>query len=231
MKNKLKKILRILWFLNFKTIIFNFKYFKINEAICFPVFVSGDTYLKRMKGNIQIHKKSILEPGMIRIGYGDVGIFDKRKSRSIWEVSGNVVFKGEANIGHGSKIIVGKAGNLIFGEKFTISAESSIICFCGIEFGNSCLLSWEVLIMDTDFHEIHSIKAGNQINIDKEIAIGDNCWIGCRSLILKGAILPNNTIVAANSLIGNSKNLQISVNSIIGGIPAKVLKENVLWKK
>jgi len=230
MKNKFKKILRILWYLNFKTILFNFKYFKINEAIGFPVFVSSNTYLRRMKGDIHI-QKNILEPGMIRIGYGDVGIFDKKRSRSIWEVSGNVIFNGEANIGHGSKIIVGKLGNLNFGERFTISAESSIICFCGVEFGNDCLLSWEVLVMDTDFHKIHSVETANQINIDKKIAIGDNCWIGCRSLILKGAILPNNTIVAANSLIGNSEIPQISMNSIVGGIPAKVLKENVFWKK
>lgn len=230
MKNKFKNILRILWYLNFKTILFNFKYFKINEAISFPVFVSRNTLLRRINGKIQI-QKSILEPGMIRIGYGNVGIFDKQKSRVIWDVTGNVVFKGEANIGHGSKVVVGKLGNLIFGERFTISAESSIICFCCIEFGNDCLLSWDVLVMDTDFHNIYSNEIGNQINIDKKITIGDNCWIGCRCLILKGAILAKSTILAANSLITNSKFPQISSDSIIGGIPAKVLKENVFWER
>ena len=149
----------------------------------------------------------------------------------LFPVSGTIVFKGEANIGHGSKIVVSKSGNLIFGERFVISAESSIVCFCEVVFGNDCLLSWDILVMDTDFHKIYSIETNRQINADKKIIIGDNCWIGCRSLILKGAILSKNTIVAANSLVGNSEISQMSTNSIVGGIPARILKENVFWKK
>jgi acetyltransferase-like isoleucine patch superfamily enzyme len=230
MNLRLKKILRVFKYINVNTLRFNFKYFEFIDAIYFPVFVSRNTYFRSLKGTIQI-LKSEFEPGMIRIGYGDVGIFDQKQSRAIWEVSGTVIFKGEANIGHGSKIVVGKSGNLIIGERFTISAESTIVCFHKIEFGNDCLLSWDILVMDTDFHKIYSIETGNQINMNKKITIGDNCWIGCRSLILKGAILPVNTIIAANSLLGNSEIPHISANAVIGGIPAKVLKQNVFWKK
>lgn len=220
---------RILKYLNFKTIYFNFKYFKIKEAILFPVFVSANTYLRKMKGRIEFPKEK-LEPGMIRIGFGDVGIFDQKKSRTIWEVNGHVVFNGTAKIGHGSKIVVGEFGHLVFGERFTISAESSIICFYEIEFGNDCLLSWDILVMDTDFHEIYSLLSNNQINKNKKILIGDQCWIGCRSLILKGAILPENTIVAANSYIGKSDTDSLISNCIVGGNPTRILKDNVFWK-
>jgi acetyltransferase-like isoleucine patch superfamily enzyme len=222
-------VFRILKYLNFKTIYFNFKYFKVNEAICFPVFVSGNTYLRKVKGRIQFPKEK-LAPGMIRIGFGDVGIFDQKKSRTIWEVNGNVIFNGTAKIGHGAKIVVGKSGILIFGERFTISAESSIICFDEIEFGNDCLLSWDILVMDTDFHQIYSLSSNNQINKSKRILIGAKCWIGCRSLILKGAILPENTIVAANSYIGKSDTVSLISNCIVGGNPTRVLKDNVFWK-
>lgn len=41
--------------------------------------------------------------------------------------SGHVIFKSKAKIGHGSKIVV--AGLLDIGDKFTITAESSIYLF------------------------------------------------------------------------------------------------------
>lgn len=230
MNQNLKKILRVFRYININTLRFNFKYFIFKDAILFPVFVSSNTYLRHLKGEIQIEKGE-LEPGMIRIGYGDVGIFDKKNSRAIWETGGTVIFKGEANIGHGSKIVVGKSGRLIFGERFSISAESAIICFCEIEFGNDCLLSWDVLIMDTDFHKIYSLGTVDQINLDKKITVGDDCWIGCRSLILKGAILPRNTIVAGNSYVGNRRNPDFYPDCIVGGMPAQLLKKNVFWKR
>lgn len=230
MKKKLKNIVRILWYLNFKTIVFNFKYFKLSEAFLFPVFISDNVLLRQMKGNVEILGDK-LETGMIRIGYGNVGIFDKKKSRAIWEVSGKVIFKGETNIGHGSKIIVAEVANLIFGERFTISAESTIVCFHKIEFGSDCLLSWDILAMDTDFHKIYSLESREQLNKNEEIIIGDKCWIGCRSLILKGALLPDNTVLAANSLVTNNKKSKMPSNSILGGTPLKVLKEGVFWTK
>ena len=54
-----------------------------------------------------------ISTGLIQFGYGNVGVFDNKKSRSIWEVSGTVIFKGKCNIGHGSKISVGDCGKLI----------------------------------------------------------------------------------------------------------------------
>lgn len=230
MRVKLKNILRILWYLNLKTIVFNFKYFKIGDAFLFPVFISRRTCLRKMNGSIEIFNDKI-ETGMIRIGYGNVGIFDKKRSHSIWEVSGKVIFKGETNIGHGSKIVVGNYGNLIFGENFTISAESTIVCFHRIEFGSDCLLSWDILAMDTDFHKIYSLDSIEQVNNDEEIIVGDKCWIGCRSLILKGASLPSNTIVAANSVVTANKNSKMISHTIFGGNPAKTIRERVSWSK
>ena len=58
--------------------------------------------------------------------------------------------------------------------------------------------------MDTDFHKIYTNNNEYQINQDSEIIIGDKCWIGCRSLILKGVTIPNNAIIAANSTVVNS---------------------------
>lgn len=66
-----------------KTIYFNFNYFTFNEAIKLPVLVSHNVYLRKTKGRVTIESPSRFG---VRIGFGDVGIFDKYRSRTIWEI-------------------------------------------------------------------------------------------------------------------------------------------------
>ena len=163
---KLIKYLKILHNLNPKTIYFNFKYLPFNKAIKFPFFISNRVYLLQVKGEVYINSE--IKTGMINIGYGRIGIFDMKRSRTIWEVAGKIVFEGNAGIGHGSKISVGEKGVLELGNNFTITAESSILAYNHIRFGENCLISWDCLIMDTDFHKIYD-KEGTVINSPKPI--------------------------------------------------------------
>ena len=204
------------------TIYFNFTYFPFHTAIHLPVFVSANVRFVTTRGRVIL--KAPIQHRMIRFGFGHVGIFDQRNSKSIWEVTGTVQFNGRANIGHGSKLCV--AGNLTLGDNFSITAESQLICFDNIVFGDDCLLSWQVLVMDTDFHKIYN-EAGKQINSNRQIRIGNKNWIGCRSLILKGATTPNNCIVAANSTVTHSSMLE---NTILAGSPAEVIREHISWE-
>jgi len=220
----MKRFLKILQKINLKTIYFNFKYLPIKQSIKLPILISRKVYLREVSGKILI--KGPIRPGLIQLGYGNIGIFDNKKSRSIWEVSGTVIFKGRANIGHGSKISVGKNGELILGENFIITAESSLVASKKIEFGNNCLLSWDILIMDTDSHIIKD-NTGSIINYPKQITIGDNVWIGCRCLILKGAQIPDNCVIGADSIVNR---LLENRNSLYAGSPVKLMKENITWE-
>jgi acetyltransferase-like isoleucine patch superfamily enzyme len=209
--------------LNVKTIYFNLKYFPFKIGRRLPVFISSQVLLKTCKGIIELPE--LIHTGMIKIGFGEVGIFDKKKSRSIWEVNGQVFFKGSANIGHGSKISVGKDGVLTIGNNFDITAQSSIVCFHKVTIGNNCLFSWEVLLMDTDFHTI--TKNNERINDDAPIILADHIWVGTRAIILKGANIASGTIVAAGALVNK---VYETPNVILGGVPAKVVNENIEWK-
>jgi len=219
----MKKHLKFLLRLNFKTIYFNLKYLPFRQAVKLPILISNKVYLRVMSGKLIID--SPIRTGLIQFGYGNVGIFDKKKSRSIWEVSGTVIFKGKCNIGHGSKISVGSSGKLILGENFVITAETSIVAFTEIRFGNNCLLSWDILVMDTDFHKLKD-EFGNIINKPRPIIIGDRIWIGCRCLILKGSIIPNNCVIGADSIV--SRELE-NENCLYVGSPCKMVKENISW--
>ncbi|MFC0512654.1 acyltransferase [Mucilaginibacter angelicae] len=220
----MSKTLKLLSRINLKTIIFNFKYFPFKTAIKLPVLISNNIYLHETKGKITINGP--IKTALIQIGYGKVGISDFKRARGVWQVFGEVVFNGRAFIMHGCKINVGENGQLIFGENFNMSTECALVAEKKITIGNNSGISWESLVMDTDFHHIFD-ENGQVFNHPKEVIIGDNVWVGCRCTILKGANLPNGSIIAAGSLV--TKKL-VGEKSIFGGNPMRVLKENITWK-
>ena len=220
---KYVKLIKYLFTENYKTIWFNFKYLPFDQAICFPIILSKNVYLKKMEGQIEF--ECPLRYNLINIGFGEIGIFDEKNLRSIWQVSGKVIFKGKALLGHGVKVSVEKNGSLIFGKNFKLTAQTAFVCHDKIEFGKNCLLSWEILIMDTDSHSIID-SIGNMSEKTRPIYIGDHVWIGCRATILKGTTIASNSVVGASSLLNTNYDNE---NSLYAGSPAKLLQENIKW--
>ncbi|WP_394758875.1 acyltransferase [Flavobacterium sp.] len=217
------KLIKYLFTENYKTIWFNFKYLPFEQAIHFPIILSRNVYLKKMEGTIILNCP--IKYNLVNFGFGEIGIFDEKRSRSIWQVSGKVVFNGKALFGHGTKISVDIKGILNVGSNFKVTAETAIICHNKIEFGENCLLSWDILIMDTDSHSVIDSN-GNKNTMLKPIYIGNHVWIGCRTTILKGCVIPDDCVIGANSVL-NSK-YEIS-NAIYAGSPAKLMKQNINW--
>lgn len=204
-----------------KTIKFNRYYFGLKGLILCPIIISKNIELHTLKGNVFIDKMRFCG---IKIGFGDIAIFDRKYDKGMWSNTGNVYFKGDARIGHGSKIF--NTSELEIGDNFIISAKAEIICCKNIKFGDNCLLSWDNLIMDTDFHDIYDNDTREKINEDEAIFIGNNVWIGCKNLILKGVYIPDGSILASNSTV--TKKFDNYKNILIGG-KDKILKKNVSW--
>jgi acetyltransferase-like isoleucine patch superfamily enzyme len=112
------------------------------------------------------------------------------------------------------------------GDHFNITAESTVVCAKEIRFGNDCLVSWDVLVMDTDEHPVYN-KEGERINEDRPIVVGNHVWIGCKCMLLKGAELSDNTILAAGTAL---RSVFRGEEQIIGGNPASILKRDVRWE-
>jgi acetyltransferase-like isoleucine patch superfamily enzyme len=218
------RILKELYHSNLRSLYFNFKYLPFKKAIILPFRVSHKFSLSVVKGSVTIEGE--LSPGMILLGYGHVGIFNKRQQRSMWSVWGKVIFKGSCYLGHGTKINVTDSGTLTFGRNVNFTAESSVDCQKEIIFGERCLVSWESLFIDGDYHKMFDAQ-GRHTNPPQAIIIGDHVWFGCRCLILKGVSVADDCVIAAGSLLNGTYN---NPNSIIAGSPAKIVKENITWQ-
>lgn len=197
-------------------------FFPLKEAIKLPVFVRYNTKIQSLKGTIKI--KSGGNTAMLRVGFGGVGIYDKKYSRTILTIKGTVVLNGRATLGHGSVLSVQENATVTFGDNFCNTAEGKIVCKKSITFGDNVLTSWETLIMDTDWHAIQNTLFGEVYPCTEEIVIGNNAWICTRSTVLKGAVIPDGCIVGANTLCTKKFTEE---NTIIAGNPANVRKKNV----
>lgn len=196
-------------------------YFPFAEAVRLPICVRYNVILKSLKGTVTITPPYT---GRLSIGFGDVGLYDKRYNRSVLEIYGSVIVNGKALLGIGSVLSVSSKGTVTFGNNFCNTANIQIVCDNHITFGDDVLVSWDTLIMDTDFHNVKNLKTEEVHEESQPIKIGNNVWIGCRAVILKGSKIPNGCILGANSVCTKSYDTE---NSIIAGNPAEIRKTGV----
>jgi len=85
--------------------------------------------------------------------------------------------------------------------------------------GDDCAISDNFTAYDSDFHQING-----SMNT-KAIIIEDHVWIGTRVTVLPGVVIGYGSVIAAGSVV--TKN--VPPESLVAGVPAKVIKEHIEW--
>ena len=203
-----------------KTLIFNFYYLPFNQAIKLPIFISYRLKLRDMRGTITIEQ---CKTGIIQIGFNSFG-FIVGKGESLWSSTADIYFEGKTRIGCNPKFRV--AGKLIFGRNFEAGHDLLIISQKETIFEQDVLLSWNVNIMDADGHRIFDSN-GDETNPPRAIHLGKHTWVGCHTTILKGSILPEESIVASHTITTKAFTQK---HCIIAGNPGRIIKTSQRWQ-
>ncbi len=95
-----------------------------------------------------------------------------------------------------------------------------------IEIGEKCMFSFDTKLINSDFHPIYDNETKQIVNYVKDLKIGNHCWLGTNSIVLKNIILQDNTVVGAGAIVTKSFN---EGNIIIAGNPAVIKKKNIIW--
>ena len=210
---------RLRWW---RTVWINLRCLPLRQAIGLPVRIYGRVCLANLDGYIQLPNKAKLRigrngagyvcaaPGRIAICYGGV-----------WKVGTNI------GISQGVSILIHCNAVFEMGDYSTIGDSAKVICYHHIKVGRHCDLTWESQTMDFNSHLTENIIGGGISQIIKNIEIGDYCWIGNRTTVMPGTRLPRRTIVASNSLLNKDYTTSIDSYSLIGGIPARLLRTGI----
>lgn len=164
---------------------------------------------------------------------------------------GNNITIGDSSLDRVHFFIHGNNNTITIGDKcklngteFWISGDNNVIYIesettighncqfatlegTSIKIGKDCMFSHDIRVRTSDSHSILDANTMKRINPAKNIVIGNHCWIGMYVIVLKGTYLGDNTIAASRSIV----NKQFGSGVLVGGSPAKVLKENLTWDR
>ncbi len=111
-------------------------------------------------------------------------------------------------------------------NNYIVNADISITeANSSIEIGSNCMFANNIDIRNGDSHSIIDLTTGKRINQTQNIKIKDHVWLGAYSRILKGVTIHQDAVVGIASVVTKD----VPNNTVVAGIPAKVIKENTTW--
>jgi acetyltransferase-like isoleucine patch superfamily enzyme len=164
--------------------------------------------------------RRFMVPAFVVTLYGFVRWRAGISTRAEVELSSNLRLGRRSTISSFTKIKV-TDGPLITGEYCGFGTGCFVAAGAGgIEMGDHVICGPNVVVIASNYrYEKLSVPLDQQGQTSIGIRIGRNVWIGANSVILDGAVIGENSIVVANSLV----NRRFPPNSIIQGNPAKVV--------
>ena len=214
---KLVKTIRIFRRVNWtKTIYINFKTQNFKTAIKLPILIYGKLKISRLSGQIILLGK--IKTGRMRIGYNS-DQFSAPKGGALLNLTGKIISHGVfwASI----DVLIQVAGTLELSDCTFFGNSSKLRCNNYVFFGIGSRMASECQAFDTNFHYTRNINTGEIYRPEGKIIVGNYCWIGNRTTLAKGTVLPDYTMVASNSLCNKDFAIDNMVAPLIGGIPAK----------
>ncbi|MDO5147875.1 MAG: acyltransferase [Oscillospiraceae bacterium] len=143
------------------------------------------------------------------------GIIERISPNVVLEFNkGSTVLLGKKiRVHSGSKIKTRKGARLIIGDNVKINYNCIIVCQDSISIGSGTEFGPSVYLYDHD----HDYRKGLSSNSNDEtfkrapIKIGEKCWIGANTVILRGTELGDNCVVGAGCVL----NGKYESNSVI----------------
>jgi serine acetyltransferase len=115
----------------------------------------------------------------------------------------------------------GSPARLRIGDRTHVGDRTEIHCGRELSIGAGCAISWDVVILDRDYH-----GAGAGGERCRPVTIGDDVWIGCRAIVLKGVTIGAGAVVAAGAVV----TADVPERALVAGNPARVVREQVSWR-
>lgn len=153
--------------------------------------------------------------------------------RSFSAGKGFELFLGGGIIGNKNNVLIGnnvrlhgwlisENGKITIGNDSVVHKGTIIRSMEMVSIGSHCDIGGEIYIQDHNSMSLDYLERrnlGGKI-LHKPINIGDDVWIGRRSMIMKGVNIGDRSIIAAGAVVTHD----VPADSIAAGNPAKIVK-------
>lgn len=121
-------------------------------------------------------------------------------------------------------------GSLDIGENSTFENVHLAVTEPGsrIRVGRDCMFAYDIDVRTGDSHSIFDQKSHQRVNCAENVSIGNHVWVAAHCTILKGARIPDGSVVATGAIVTKRFSQE---GSVIAGNPAQVVKEGIYWSR
>ena len=110
---------------------------------------------------------------------------------------------------------------LLIGDRCVIGARCSLVAHTSIEIGDDVWFGQDVFVCDSSHGYLDpDLPIGEQFGEQLPVSIGAGTWVGHGAIILPGARIGRNVVVAAGSVVRG----EVADHTVVGGAPAKTLR-------
>lgn len=108
--------------------------------------------------------------------------------------------------------------NTTFGKNVFINSGCRFQDQGGISIGDGCQIGHNVVIATLN----HGMAAADRSDtIPAAVVLESNVWVGANATILPGVTIGENAVIAAGAVVTKD----VPANTIVGGVPARVIRE------
>jgi acetyltransferase-like isoleucine patch superfamily enzyme len=130
-----------------------------------------------------------------------------------------VVIGHDTAVNDGTMFDLGPAGAIEIGDHCVVNAPH-FVTNARIVIGDYVHISYEVFLSDDPsaippVDPAAPLASGGGVSIE----VGDDCWLGLRSVLLQGAVLGQGVIVGANSVV----DFEVPPFAVVAGNPAQIV--------
>lgn len=155
------------------------------------IYAFANGTIKTLYIKIICNKSNHINKGLRLFHLAKLSVYRKAKC----QIGSRVKIDGFANV------VCCNDAKLSIGNNVGIGAGNCIICKYKISIGSNTIFGPNVLIYDHDHKFDSDIGVERKEYTTDEVIIGENCWIGAGTIILKGTHIGDRCIIGAGSVI------------------------------
>ena len=111
---------------------------------------------------------------------------------------------------------------LTIGDRCVIGRGSHIVAHQSIEIGDDVWTGPYVYITDQNHgYEDPDTPIGRQFPVNRPVRIGSGSWLGAGAIVLPGASIGRNVVIAAGSVVRGT----VPDHCMVAGVPARIVRE------
>jgi acetyltransferase-like isoleucine patch superfamily enzyme len=110
-------------------------------------------------------------------------------------------------------------GLLEVGERTLVNFGCSLVATELVRIGARCHIGPHSMLLDNQYHRVEPERRLERPP-SEPIIVGDNVWIGARSILLPGVTVGNDSCIGAGSVVTSD----VAPRTLVAGVPARVIR-------